>query len=962
LTEATTLGHYTIVSKLGQGGMGVVYTARDERLGRLVALKVLPPDRVADSERKRRFIQEARAASALNHPHIVTIYDIDSAGGRDFIAMELVGGVPLSEQISGQGLPPAQVIDCAIQIADGLAAAHAKGIVHRDLKPSNIMLTPNGVVKILDFGLAKLTEGPGDDEMLTGTGVILGTVAYMSPEQAQGKAIDARSDIFSFGALVYEMVTGKRAFPGENILSILSALQRTEPVPVQSISPDAPSGLVDIIARCLRKEPDQRFQRINEAGLRLEEIKTQMAAVTVSAALPRRARIAARFAVVALALAVIGFAALFLRQNRNTSWAYKQLPEIRRLAAGYDYSAAFALTEEALKYIPDDPELAQLRLDNTVEVSITSDPPGAAAAIRGYGLESSSWRELGSTPIEKVRIPRGILEWRLSNPTYQDANFLNVAASLKVRLAPTADVPAGMVRVSASAAYSVPLQRLTQVNGVPVREFYLDKFEVTNRQFKEFVDQSGYSRPEFWKQPFVDGGRTVPREQAMERFKDKTGQPGPQTWELGEYPADQADYPVSGVSWYEAAAYAEFVGKSLPPVAYWSRAARPDLATERVVRRSNFSGTGPAPVGRNQGMNGFGTYDMAGNLKEWCWNEATPGSGEHYILGGAWNEPDYMFGQADAQSGFARAPTYGFRLAKHNEETPLPAALTNPVPPFNIDYVVRKPASEATFETYAHFYAYDKTALNPEKEYTKEEQYWRKEKIAFNAAYNNERMYGYLFLPKKTSPPFQAIVYFPGSGAQSATNSENLELVAVAFLVRSGRAVFFPIYKGTYERGGGTLLPRGTTAHLDRRIQQYQDFARSVDYLETRDDIDKNKLGYYGFSWGAGMGPHLLALDKDKRLKVSVLAAGGFGLDPVLPEADPFNFAAHVTIPTLMLNGRYDFTFPVEIAQLPMYRLLGTPEKDKRYVPYDTGHTFLPIEFAKESLAWLDKYLGRPLN
>jgi serine/threonine protein kinase len=223
-----SLGHYRIEAKLGEGGMGVVYRARDTRLDRTVAIKILQPDFVADSERKRRFVQEAKAASALNHPNIVHIYAIDNDSDVDFIAMEYVEGKTLNEVIGPQGLKTSETLPYAVQIADALAAAHAAGIVHRDIKPANIIVSEKGVVKILDFGLAKLTNHADEDiteatqtmHPRTEEGIIVGTVAYMSPEQAEGKKVDARSDIFSFGAVVYEMVTGQRAFQGENKVRI----------------------------------------------------------------------------------------------------------------------------------------------------------------------------------------------------------------------------------------------------------------------------------------------------------------------------------------------------------------------------------------------------------------------------------------------------------------------------------------------------------------------------------------------------------------------------------------------------------------------------------------------------------------------------------------------------------------------------------------------------------------------
>jgi serine/threonine protein kinase len=242
----TTIAHYFIEEKIGAGGMGVVYKARDTHLERNVAIKVLPVEAVADLERKRRFVQEAKSASALNHPNIIHIYDIDSADGSDFIAMEYVAGKALNQLIGRNGLQIGEALKYAVQIADALAAAHDAGIVHRDLKPANIMVTEKGLVKVLDFGLAKLIETSQGDttatthtiEPLTEEGRIIGTVAYMSPEQAEGRKVDTRSDIFSFGSVLYEMLTGSRAFQGSSKIGILSSVLHQEPKPIEGVPPE----------------------------------------------------------------------------------------------------------------------------------------------------------------------------------------------------------------------------------------------------------------------------------------------------------------------------------------------------------------------------------------------------------------------------------------------------------------------------------------------------------------------------------------------------------------------------------------------------------------------------------------------------------------------------------------------------------------------------------------------------
>jgi len=279
-----TISHYEILEKLGAGGMGDIYKAHDNKLNRTVAIKVLA---VANSEGtgRRRFIQEAQAASALNHPNIITIHDIVSQDDNEFMVMEYVAGKTLADVIPPEGMTIRNTLRCAVQIADALQAAHAAGIIHRDLKPGNVMVTDAGRVKVLDFGLAKFTgrdSGVGLDDAtvtnvdaapLTVKGSIIGTVSYMSPEQAQGKTVDQRTDIFSFGVVLYEMVTGQRAFQADSAITTITAILRDEARPIAEIAKDVPAELEQIIGRALRKNPDDRWQSMAEVQAALENLK-----------------------------------------------------------------------------------------------------------------------------------------------------------------------------------------------------------------------------------------------------------------------------------------------------------------------------------------------------------------------------------------------------------------------------------------------------------------------------------------------------------------------------------------------------------------------------------------------------------------------------------------------------------------------------------------------------------------
>jgi Tol biopolymer transport system component len=312
LAVGARLGPYEIVAPLGAGGMGEVYKARDTRLERLVAIKVLPADKVADTARKQRFIQEARAASALNHPNIVTIHDISDEGDIHFLVMEYVPGKTLEQMVPRKGLRLSETLKYVVQIADALATAHSAGIVHRDVKPSNIMVTDHGRVKVLDFGLAKLTEpaeiAPDQPTRTalahTEEGTVVGSAPYMSPEQAQGKPVDARSDIFSFGAVLYEMVTGQKAFHGDTRASVMASILKDEPKPARDLAEALPRELERIIVRCLRKDLDRRGQYMAEIKLELEELKEESESGSLAAATPAAAARSMRGYVIGTMLAV----------------------------------------------------------------------------------------------------------------------------------------------------------------------------------------------------------------------------------------------------------------------------------------------------------------------------------------------------------------------------------------------------------------------------------------------------------------------------------------------------------------------------------------------------------------------------------------------------------------------------------------------------------------------------------
>ncbi len=949
-----SFGHFEIVDTLGEGGMGVVYRARDTRLGRAVAIKVLRPEVSTDPDRTRRFLQEAKAASTLNHPCIVTVHDIGQDGDRGaWIAMECLEGESLRQRLARGRLAVTEVLRIAVEIARGLAAAHAAGIVHRDVKPANVMVTTSGIVKVLDFGLAKLAhlETAADSRRPTVSvspptvaGVLLGTPAYMSPEQAGGLPADARSDVYSFGALLYEMLAGRRPFEDVSDVSLLTAILRDPPEPLRRFRPDVDEHLEALVSRCLEKDRDARYPT---AAALLPDLEACLARQTGSSAKPR-ASTALRAAAIALLVAAVAFGAWAWRRDLRERTARREaIPEIQRLVDTDDFVEAFRLAETVRPVLKGDPTYDRLWRDiTTAPVTIRTEPEGARVSAKPYSGAEAEWRALGQTPLGGVELPRSYYRFRFEKAGFAPVDVAFPAMTLNrlppFKLVPKDEAPAGMVLVPGGpfAFRNAPAMDLP--------DFWLDRYEVTNREFAEFVKAGGYSRRELWQQPFVHRGRTLKFEDAMALFRDRTGRPGPATWELGAFPEGRGDFPVSGVSWYEAAAYAEFRSKSLPTLHHWYRAA--DLSRfSDILAYSNFGAEGPRAVGQQPSLTSYGNYDMAGNVREWVWNEEL---GRRYTLGGAWSDPTYLYTGPDALDPMDRSPILGVRCARY--PTQPPETTFRPLPYPVRDLSKAHPVDEGTYAIYRRFFDYDPVDLAPKVDAVDDSsEHWRAERVSYTAAYGGERIPAWLFLPKNAAPPFQAVVYFPPGSAVALPSIDRVGSRDFGFLVRSGRAVILPAYHQTYERR--KQRPGGPSYAREVITRRAQDVRRTLDFLASRPDIDASHLAFYGLSMGADIGAIVAAVED--RVRTLVLVAGGL-IDGVPPEVDGINFAPRVHVPVLMINGRYDFASPLETSQQPLFRLLGTAEKDKKHVLFDSGHVPPWPDVVRESLDWLDIRLG----
>jgi dienelactone hydrolase len=948
--RAAFADRYDIERELGHGGMATVYLARDRKHDRHVALKVLRPDLVS-ALGASRFLREIAIAAHLAHPHILTLIDSGetAAGGFLYYVMPFAEGESLRERLARDGpLPLAEATRLLREVADALAYAHKQGVVHRDIKPDNVLLLGEHAV-VVDFGIAKAVGQARHPETMTGTGISIGTPAYMAPEQAAGDPdVDLRADIYAVGVLAYEMIAGRPPFVGTPQSVLASHITASAP-PLDGLRKSLPPALSRIVMRCLEKDPAARYQNADALLGDLDRL-----ARTVRG----RSWVAATIVGIA-AVAVLG---VMLVRSRRERWVHQSaIPAIRRHIDVGASDSAFMLAEQAATILPSDSLLESLWPRFSRKLVFHSEPEGAVVTRARFG-DTAHWAPVGTTPTDSVRSPIAPWYYRFQKPGFRTVTIFSarqggshapLPASVPLHAvgAPDSD----MVHVR-GGLLGAAMPGLASLRKVRLGDFLIDRFEVTNRQYKVFVDAGGYAKREYWEPVFVRDGKSVRWDEGVKLLTDRTGRPGPSSWEAGAPLSGQENLPVGGVSWYEAMAYARYAGKTLPTLFEWSAAAVP-FSAAWVMPVSNYESRGPVRGGSLSDMSPWGVYDMGGNVREWCVNEAD--AGKRYILGGGWNDASYMFTDSYAQRPLDRSPINGIRLIRRLTNGPDLALAQDSIQRPSRNPPQEKPVSDATFATYREMYEYDRTPLDARieaRDTTPTD--WIREKVSFDAAYGSERVIGILLLPKRHSPPLQTVVFFPGSNVLYLRSSDEFQGATVDYFLQSGRAVFLPIYKGTYERrtGAETDEPNETIAYRERVLMWAKDLRRSVDYLATRSDIDTTRLAYTGTSWGGRVGGLMLAVEP--RFRAAILYVAGLSMERSRPEVEVLNFLPRVHTPVIMLNAKYDHFFPVELSQKPFFRLLGTPPADKKFVMHESGHFLLRSEMIGESLAWLDRYLG----
>ena len=646
------------------------------------------------------------------------------------------------------------------------------------------------------------------------------------------------------------------------------------------------------------------------------------------------------------------------------------VPQVKDYLSEDDNVSAWLTSSKINSFAPFFSSISNDSDDISALAEIKTQQDGVSISWRAYA-SNDEWRLIGRSPIQPLRLPRGILQFKLEKEGYETSYFTSSNPSLKlynspvefgwslepINIQPQGSIPPGMTYIQ--GGNFIPALTGAGVDPVYLHPFYIDKFEVTNKDFKGFMDAGGYSNSQYWvEMDFIQDGVSLSFEQAQEIMIDSTGMTGPAGWEVGTYLQGTENKPVTGISWYEALAYARYKGNILPPMYHWAKAAFPpdeiiSPISPKLLKTSNFSREKIEDIGRGEGA--YGTFDMAGNAKEWVWNIF---GGRGLTLGGAFDEPTYLASQTSPQPRMDRSLKNGFRTARlinPRDLNPFGDPIETQAPK---DLSFYKPMNDEVFKVYSRSFEVDSSKPKSKVIYVDDSHpIWIKERISIEVGYNEEMMDMLIFKPKNSFGPSSPVVIHPGSNYYSTPpeiDDINPGEFSLDFLIKSGKTLVWPAWKGSLNRMPATRS--GGDRMRDFRnlyIAWVSDTDKTLDYLETRNDIDTDNIFYLGMSYGALFNTHTLLFEN--RYKGAILYVGGvFPTYP--PLVDGINHMPRIDTPFLMLNGEQDYLVP-KSAAMYFYQSTGTPEKDKKIVFYDSGHWPLPRnQMIKETLDFIKKY------
>jgi dienelactone hydrolase len=653
----------------------------------------------------------------------------------------------------------------------------------------------------------------------------------------------------------------------------------------------------------------------------------------------------------------------YVKLGKASNTIEKELPEFLQLIKEGKSGAAYYAGKKILDNDPNNKVVIDGLKTITTTVDLMTVTPNVDVYLQLSETENK-WEYVGKTPINKTSLPNGTVKLKFVDTNKNE--FIVSAGTYFISTGENVfELPASMPDTSTMALViggktNIFLAGLDSRPAAKFSPYLIDKNEVTNEEYKKFVDAGGYKNPDFWSIPTLLNGKPFNFNLAQKLFVDKTGFLGPATWSNGSFPDGKAKFPVNGISWYEADAYAKFMKKNLPSVHQWAKAATPSISG-LVCPVSNFSKSETKEVPYSTIKSGYGLSDVAGNVREWCANATKDDLTERAILGGGYDDDPYTFNDYYGQDAFSRTSSNGVRLVKDLTNNNLPLYSEVIKKPFR-DFLKLPKISKEIFEIYKRQFDYESGPLdikilktdNSDPDYTYE-------LIEYNAAYNNERMSGVLFKPKNVIGKAPAIVFFPGSNVIHTSEIEKVTLSQMSrSYVKMGYAFFYPIYKGTINRQDALKSDYAdkTDLYKDHVIMWGKDMKRSIDVIESRSDLDASNLLYFGVSWGGEMANIMIPIEP--RIKRAVLLVAGLEFEEAKPEVEAASYTPFIKVPILMLNGKYDYFFPSETSQKPMFELIGTNKNDKYWYLHESSHTVPLDEFTKKVKIFLDKYSKPP--